>query len=131
MFGKLRLIAGVVVLTIPLAHASESTVERPRTEARAAEHATAEVPDASAEGVAAEPTLLRPELAAIFPDLSHGAVVQTTDGLIASGGATEVVIARIGPDGKVVLGCVDTETAARRFFDAPADRLPVARGQEK
>ncbi len=38
-------------------------------------------------------------------------------------GPPEVLMARIGSDGKLVVVCVDNETAARRFLDASTDAI--------
>ena len=54
-------------------------------------------------------------------------VVETSNGLSAPMGQLEVVVARIGADGRPVLACVDSEEAARRFLEAPVEKLPAAR----
>jgi|ERR1051325_1117559 hypothetical protein len=41
----------------------------------------------------------------------------------------EVLIARIGPDGKPVLACVDSAAAAKKFLEAPIER--VSRGAKE
>ena len=41
----------------------------------------------------------------------------------------ELLIARIGPDGKPVLACVDGAEAAKKFLEAPMER--VARGAKE
>jgi hypothetical protein len=56
----------------------------------------------------------RAAIAAAFANKPAQVVVE--DGLTAPMGPTEVVIARIGSDGKVVMSCVDTPEAAERFF---------------
>ena len=43
---------------------------------------------------------------------------------------TEVLIARVGADGKLVFACVDSAEAAKRFFEAPVEKLP-ARATQK
>jgi hypothetical protein len=43
----------------------------------------------------------------------------------------ELVIARIGPDGKLIKACVDSEAAARRFFEAPAEDLHAKQAKEQ
>lgn len=35
----------------------------------------------------------------------------------------ELIVARIDADGKLIKACVDSEAAARRFFDAPLETL--------
>ena len=44
----------------------------------------------------------------------------------APAGPMEVVILRLGDDGKPVLACVDDEHAARAFFEAPVARVRTA-----
>lgn len=48
-----------------------------------------------------------------------GVVTENENGLTVEGFAVEVVIARIDADGKLVKACVDTEEAARLFFEKP------------
>ena len=48
-----------------------------------------------------------------------GVVTENENGLTVDGFAVEVVIARIDADGKLVKACVDTEEAARLFFEKP------------
>jgi hypothetical protein len=59
-------------------------------------------------------------LAAVFDARQ---VADPTSGKVTTIETTEVVIARIGADGKLVLACVDTKDAARRFLEIPAGRL--------
>lgn len=70
----------------------------------------------------------RAELAALFarrePELT-----QTATGRVATAGPAEVMMARVGADGKIVMVCVDSEAAARKFLDAPVESL--ARVKEK
>jgi hypothetical protein len=44
------------------------------------------------------------------------------DGMTAPMGPLEVIVARIGKDGKPVMSCVDTPEAAERFFKAAEER---------
>jgi hypothetical protein len=50
--------------------------------------------------------------------------IETEDGVSATVGPIEVVVARIGPDGKPVMACVDDLKAAQRFFHAPVVPAP-------
>ena len=34
----------------------------------------------------------------------------------------EVLVARIAPDGKAVMACVDSAEAAKKFFEAPIEK---------
>ena len=43
--------------------------------------------------------------------------------------ALELLVARIGPDGKPVVACVDSAEAAKKFLEAPMEK--VARGAKE
>lgn len=59
-----------------------------------------------------------PELSRIFARAEQA----SADPYTAPMGAVEVVVARIGSDGRVEMSCVDTEEGARAFFTAPFAR---------
>jgi hypothetical protein len=42
----------------------------------------------------------------------------------------DVLVARIGPDGKVIIACVDSDAAAKRFLEAPIEKV-AKKAQEK
>jgi hypothetical protein len=113
-----RLYPVVAVLALaaaPLLHASDDTYDR-----------------VCVRDLAARAVATRPALAALFA--AHHAdapEVATADGVNVPAGTFEVLVARIGTDGKPVLACVDTETAAKRFLDAPAGSLPAKQGREQ
>ena len=71
----------------------------------------------------------RLELGALFRQPAQAA--ETSDGVSLRSGSMEVVVARIGTDGKPVMACVDTEEAAIHFFGAPVERIPTKRPVEK
>ncbi|HEX8620103.1 MAG TPA: hypothetical protein VF911_21165 [Thermoanaerobaculia bacterium] len=74
----------------------------------------------------------RIELTALFARIADGgAAVETSDGVSAPMQVSEVLVARIGTDGKPVMACVDNEEAARRFLDAPIERAERRRAQEQ
>jgi hypothetical protein len=73
----------------------------------------------------------RAELAALFAAPAQTEVVETEDGVMAPQGPMEVVVARIGTDGKVVMACVDNEKAAQRFLEAPIDKIGGKNRQEQ
>ena len=56
-------------------------------------------------------------------DRAPGVMVADRNGIAVEGTGVEVVLARIGSDGKLVKICVDSEEAARRFLEAPVDQL--------
>lgn len=45
--------------------------------------------------------------------------------------SVEVLLARVGPDGELIKACVDSEAAARRFFDAPIETLHTKQAKEQ
>ncbi|HEX7833383.1 MAG TPA: hypothetical protein VF787_27280, partial [Thermoanaerobaculia bacterium] len=47
--------------------------------------------------------------------------IETDTGVTIEMPAMEVVVARVGADGKLVLGCVDSAAAAKRFFETPVE----------
>jgi hypothetical protein len=57
--------------------------------------------------------------------------IETEDGVSAAVGPIEVVVARIGPDGKPVMACVDDLEAARRFFKAPSEQQAPKQAKEQ
>jgi putative intracellular protease/amidase len=75
------------------------------------------------------PVSPRPAIAAAFANKPAQVVVE--DGLTAPMGPTEVVVARIGADGKVVMSCVDTPEAAERFFRAARAARPEKNGTQE
>lgn len=50
-----------------------------------------------------------------------------TEGL----GATEIIVARVGPDGKLIKVCVNSEAAVRRFLDAPLEALETKQARQQ
>jgi hypothetical protein len=62
------------------------------------------------------------ELTALFAR-SEAQTMVTKNGTIAPMGPPEVLLARVGPDGKIAIVCVDSETAARHFLEASDDSL--------
>jgi hypothetical protein len=68
------------------------------------------------------------QLSVMFP--TEPVIVESSTGVTAYGSSMEVLVARIGPDGKPVLACTDSMEAAKRFLEAPAERVR-ATAQEK
>ncbi|HYC87607.1 MAG TPA: hypothetical protein VEO54_00220 [Thermoanaerobaculia bacterium] len=77
---------------------------------------------------AALPLAERESLRALF-DLAPG-VIETDDGETVTAFAMEVVVARIGPDGELIKGCVGSAEEARKFFAAPIEKLQKAEGHD-
>jgi hypothetical protein len=65
----------------------------------------------------------RIELAELFARLKDSVPVETEDGVSSPAHAMEVVVARIGADGKLVMACVDHAEAVERFFSVPVGQL--------
>ena len=53
--------------------------------------------------------------------------IETETGVSIEGRAmeVEVMVARIGPDGKITMACVTSAEAAKRFLEAPVERIRV------
>jgi hypothetical protein len=62
------------------------------------------------------------ELTALFARPEPQLTVTKT-GTAAPMGPPEVLVARVGADGKIAIVCVDNEEAARHFLDAPVESL--------
>ena len=104
----------VALAAAPLAHASEQLSQRTSVRESIARFAP------------------RLELTALFARIAEGGTAfETSDGVSAPMQVSEVLVARIGTDGKPVMACVDNEAAARRFLDAPIERAERRRAQEQ
>ena len=68
-------------------------------------------------------------LRALF-DLAPG-VVETEDGITTTAFAIEVIVARIGPDGKLIKACVSSHEEAKQFLTAPIEKVQKAEGHEQ
>jgi hypothetical protein len=76
----------------------------------------------------ARAAMVRTSLAEAFSQKPEQAVPQ--DDLTAPMGPMEVIVARIGTDGKPVMTCVDTPEAAERFFALAVEQLPKPKHKE-
>jgi hypothetical protein len=68
-------------------------------------------------------------LRAMF-ELAPG-VTETEDGIASSAFAVDVVLARLGADGKWIKACVHSEAEARAFLTAPIEKLAVHEGHQQ
>ena len=66
----------------------------------------------------------------VFAVSAEAESIETEDGVSAMVGPIEVVVARLGPDGKPVMACVDDIKAARRFFKASVETLAPKQAKE-
>jgi hypothetical protein len=69
-------------------------------------------------------------LAELFAIVGTEPSIETEDGVSAPG-HLEVVVARIGTDGKPVQACVDSPEAAERFFKAQIEKLTPKQAKEQ
>jgi hypothetical protein len=68
----------------------------------------------------------------LLPDTSADPeTIETENGVSATATHLDVVVARIGADGKPVMACVDSKEAARRFSHAPIDKLQTKKAKEQ
>ncbi|HEX6095713.1 MAG TPA: hypothetical protein VF432_05250 [Thermoanaerobaculia bacterium] len=83
------------------------------------------------QDAAALPQAERPlQLRALFQHAPG--VVQHANGMLVSGPThADVILARIDTDGKLVKVCVDNEEAARRFLNAPIEKVEGRKAKEK
>jgi hypothetical protein len=89
-----------------------------------------ETTECEASSHPAQPQAAAPRTLAEVFATPTGQSIETEDGVSAEVGPLEVVISRIGKDGKPIMACVDSPEAAKRFFDAPLDKLHVKQGKE-
>jgi hypothetical protein len=71
---------------------------------------------------------LRFDLAAMF-DHAIEEPVETGAG-VSTTGPLELLVVRLGEDGKPVAVCVDNEAAAQKFLDAPVERIQSKKAKE-
>ena len=71
----------------------------------------------------------RPELRALF-DRAPGVISEGANGITVGAFAVNVIVARIDTGGKLVSACVDNEAAARRFLDAPIEKIDTRQAKE-
>lgn len=76
------------------------------------------------------PVRARLELREIF-SLAPGVISEGRDGITIGPMEVQVLLARVGPDGKLIRSCVDNEAAARAFLDAPIERLDTPKAKQQ
>lgn len=70
------------------------------------------------------------ELRAMF-DHAPGVITENENGITAGPMQVDVIVARIDSDGTLVKACVDSEAAARRFLDAPIEKVEGRKAKEQ
>ena len=88
-------------------------------------------PEAAKQQDAPQSAAAPATLEKIFTANAEGESIETEDGVSAMVGPIEVVVSRIGADGKPVMACVDNIEAARRFFAAPAETVTPKQKKEQ
>lgn len=68
-------------------------------------------------------------LRALF-DRAPGVISEGANGITVGAFAVNVIVARIDADGNLVRACVDNEAAARRFLDAPIEKVETRQAKE-
>jgi hypothetical protein len=71
----------------------------------------------------------RPSLREMF-DRAPGVIREDANGITAGPMQVDVIVARIDTDGKLVKACVNSEEAARRFLEAPIEKIDGRRAKE-
>jgi len=69
------------------------------------------------------------DLHALF-DRAPGVLVDDASGITVGPFAVDVIVARRGPDGKLIKACVNSEEAAKRFLSAPIGELATKKAKE-
>jgi hypothetical protein len=61
----------------------------------------------------------------------HTEITDPISGEVTKIEGMEVLVVRLGTDGKPVLACVDSKEAARRFLDKPVEAVGSRKAQER
>lgn len=109
------LVVAVALATSSFVHAAEVADDRECTREISAVHSVA---------------LPHPVALAELFAASAGESVQTENGVEAPG-PMEVVIVRTLDDGTAAMACVDSEAAAKRFLEAPAEKVATKKAKEQ
>jgi len=126
MSRRISVLVAVAALAVSsFAHAADSKKEKTQQETQSQ---TAKL---EAEAQQDVPAAAPATLEKTFTASAEGASIETEDGVSAMVGPIDVVISRIGADGKPVMACVDTLEAARRFFAAPVETVMPKQKKEQ
>lgn len=133
MSRRISMLFAVTALAVSsFAYAADRAGNRERKQEKTQQETTApattqpEVAAKAAESPAPAPATLEETFA-----VSAAESIETEDGVSAAVGPIEVVVARIGPDGKPVMACVDGLEAARRFFKASTEQQAPKQAKEQ
>ena len=133
MSRRISVLVAVTALAVSsFAYAADRASNRERKQEKTQQETTAQAttqPDAAAKA-AESPAPAPATLEETFAVSAEAKSIETEDGVSAAG-HLEVVVARIGADGKLVHACVDNPEAARRFFKAPIEKLSPKQAKEQ
>jgi len=134
MSRRISVLVAVAALAVSsFAYAADRSSKRERKQEKTQQETAAQAtvqPDAAAKAAEA-PAPAPATLEATFAVAADAKSIETEDGVSAAVGPIEVVVARIGPDGKPVMACVDDLEAARRFLKAPAEQQAPKQAKEQ
>jgi hypothetical protein len=111
MIRRTFAVAAVAALMAGSAHAAK------------APEATVPVPE--------KPAQERVALRAIFAAANGAVLTDDANGVTIGPMAVDVIVARVGADGKLVKACVNNEGAARRFLEAPVAKIIANQAKEQ
>jgi hypothetical protein len=133
MSRRISVLVAVTALAVSsFAYAADRTTKRERKQEKTQQETTAQAhPQSDVATKAAEATPAPATLEATFAVSADAKSIETEDGVSAAVGPIEVVVAKIGPDGKPVMACVDNIEAARRFLKAPAEQQAPKQAKEQ
>ena len=139
MSRRISVLVAVTALAVSsFAHAADRASNRERRQQKTQHEKTqqdtnaqaATQPDAAAKA-AQSPAPAPATLEETFAVAADAKSIETEDGVSAAVGPIEVVVARIGPDGKPVMACVDDLAAARRFLKTPSAQQAPKQAKEQ
>ncbi len=117
-------VAAVAFATIPFVFAAEPVAKaEPATDAACAQE------QSSQQEIAPRPATIT--LTEIFAAPAQEEPIVVTEGVASGEGPREVVLARINTDGQLVMSCVDSEKDAKRFLEAPVEKLATKKAKEQ
>ena len=133
MSRRMSVLVAVTALAVSsYAFAADRSSNRERKQQKTQQETTAPAtaqPEAAAKA-AEVPAAAPATLEEVFAVSAEAKSIETEDGVSAAG-HLEVVVARIGADGKPVQACVDSPEAARRFFKTPIEKLSPKQAKEQ
>jgi hypothetical protein len=118
------LVAAAALAVTPLVYGADAA----RTDDRKSTREETQQQQQEAQVEAPAPITLE-QLLAEVPE--EPVLVETADGVSATVTQHDVLIARMGADGKPVMACVDSPEAARRFLHATVEKLTPKQAKEQ